>query len=90
MIDQRSINPDDPTQARVFYDMYKSHIAGEKRHPEVVMEELAKQHDFTILDSIPQSLFDGWDVWIESPDMATLELPDLFRKNIPWKPVGQA
>lgn len=88
MPSQLAVNPDNNKQARIFFDMFDAHKAGEDRHPQDVMKELAEAHRFRILAAVPQSLFDGWDFWIEFDEPP--ELPPLFRGNLPWKPVGQA
>lgn len=84
------INPQNHAQRRVFYDLNMAGDKGEARHPMVVMRELAQKHGFTLIGAVPQSLFDGWDFWIESTNIAVLDLPCFFRERIPWKPVGQA
>jgi hypothetical protein len=83
----KGMNPNNPKQARLFYDLIEACEYGEKRHPVVVMEELAKKYGFKILDRVPQSLFDGWDFWIEFEELPNL--PPIFR-DVPWKRVGQA
>jgi hypothetical protein len=85
-----SVNPDNQKQARLFYDLREANDRGENRHPQIVMRELAGKHGFTILDSVPQSLFDGWDYWIESDNLMDLHLPKFFRENVPWKAIGEA
>jgi hypothetical protein len=83
----RGINQDNPKQARVFYDLFEAYKYGERRHPQIVMKELAERHGFRILGKVPQTLFDGWDYWIEfetPPD-----LPPIFR-DVPWKGIGEA
>jgi len=83
----RGINPDNPKQARVFFDMIDADKVGEHRHPQIVMKEISEKHHFKIISCVPQSLFDGWDFWIEFDTFP--ELPPLFRK-VDWKPVGEA
>lgn len=80
-------NPANPRQRRVFFHLQDAHESGEKRHPQIVMRELAATHGFTILAAVPQSLFDGWDVWIEEPEGERVDRPYLL--DYPWKPVGQ-
>lgn len=81
------INPNNPMQARVFYDFYTAYDVKEDRHPELVMKELSKKHNFTILFSVPQTIADGWDFWIEFKQKPNL--PTLFRDGITWKRIGQ-
>lgn len=82
------INPNNTHQARVFFDMYKANDAGENRHPVTVVEELSKTLGFKILNRVPQSLFDGWDFWIEFDKPP--KLPEYFRSGIKWKRIGEA
>jgi hypothetical protein len=90
MIDVKQINPTDPRQARLFYCLLAAHAAGEKRHPQHVVRDLEARLGFKVLGWVPQTIADGWDVWIEHDDPASLALPPLFRAGAPWKPVGQA
>lgn len=82
------INPNNTHQARVFFDMFLANEAGENRHPVTVVEELSKTLGFKILNRVPQSLFDGWDFWIEFDKPP--KLPDYFRAGIKWKRIGEA
>lgn len=82
-IEQSSLNPENPRQARIFYDMY----AAEAGHPMDVVRRLSTELGFTILDAVPQTMFDGWDIWIEFNE--PLVLPDYFR-SVPWRFVGSA
>lgn len=79
-------NPDNDKQARLFFCMYTADENGETRHPMIVMRELAEQHNFKIITAVPQSLFDGWDLWIEY-DIEP-KLPDYFTEGIHWTPIG--
>ena len=67
--------------------MRNAHDAGETRHPQTVVSELAESIGFTILAAVPQSLFDGWDFWVEFEE-SVKDIGPLFR-GYPWKPVGQ-
>ncbi len=80
-------NPDNPKQMILFFDLRTAYEYGEKRHPQIVMRELAEKYHFTILARIPQTFFDGWDFWIEFETMPML--PPIFR-HVPWKPIGEA
>jgi hypothetical protein len=80
-------NPDNHFQRRVFFHLRAANESGEKRHPQEAMRELAAMYNFGILAAVPQSLFDGWDFWIEeSANMPTL--PSYLLK-VPWKSVGE-
>lgn len=46
---------------RVFYDLNDAPSG----HAQTMMRNLAIELGFTILASQPQSLFDGWEFWIE-------------------------
>lgn len=86
-IEQRSLNPDNPKQARIFYDLIDASRAGEDRNAMVVMREMADAMGFKLLGSTPQSIMEGWDVWIGF-DAAPV-LPDYLR-SVPWRSVGSA
>ena len=79
-------NPSNPSQRRVFFHGQSASEAGENRHPQIVMTELAQRHGFRILSAIPQSMHDGWDFWIEGS--APIILPYLL--DYQWKSIGQA
>ena len=87
MNDMLGTNPENNKQRRVFFCAFTAADIGEKRHPQKVMAELAEKYQFKILSEIPQSMFDGWDIWIESSE--AVELPK-YLKVAQWKPVGQA
>ena len=90
-ISQKSINPNNKNQARLFYDLIDAtRKAKESRHPQIVMKELSIKNNFTILGAVPQSLFDGWDFWIERDDIELIDLPDELFCDYPWKPIGMA
>lgn len=84
------INPDNPKQARVFYYLQDAPFSPGKLfyHPQRVMKRLSKELNFIILDSIPQTIADGWDFWIEFETMP--ELPPFISNKVPWKPVGES
>jgi hypothetical protein len=84
---ERGLNPTNKKQARVFFSYLSAEDAGEARHAETVMTELAAEKGFAVIGKCPQTLFDGWDYWIEFHTAP--ELP-LFFQDSPWKPVGQA
>lgn len=52
------------TTEHVFYSLIGSFLAGEKRNAYEAMESLAKERQFTIVDSCPQSIADGWQFTI--------------------------
>jgi len=86
----KRFNPDNKNQARLFFCMFRAVKAGQHEHPVDVMNKLSVTLNFKILDKIPQSLFDGWDFWVEFKDPKGAEmLPPLFR-DVSWKPIGQA
>ena len=80
------VNPENDKQRRVFFCGWSANNVGEKRHPQIVMAELAKKYNFKILACVPQSIADGWDFWIESDEI--MDLPDYLCDFI-WKPVGK-
>lgn len=86
-IEQQSLNPENPKQARVFYDLIDASRAGEDRNAMDVMREMAGAMGFTLLGSTPQSMMEGWDVWIEFNEAPVL--PEYLR-NVPWRSVGSA
>ena len=52
--------------AEIFYWMQTAYMGfGETRHPEIVMKELAKKHDFKILEATPYTILNGWKYVIE-------------------------
>lgn len=87
MSPDKGINPSNPSQARVFFDAISAHYEGLGEHPQKVMDQLSPELGFRVLDSVPQSMMDGWDFWIEFDSMPIM--PKYFR-DVPWKPVGQA
>jgi hypothetical protein len=59
--------------------------AAPEEHPEIVMNRLASNLDFKILDSVPQSIGDCWWFWVEyskDPDWPP------YIKKTEWLPVG--
>lgn len=48
---------------------------GDRRHAQVVMNELAEAQHFKIIDAQPESIADGWQFWIEYPDGGFPALP---------------
>lgn len=87
MISERSINPENKQQARVFFSYTGAYWAGVKTHAQKAMRKLADEHGFRIIESIPQFLSDGWDFWIEFDSAPSL--PGYVNCDLPWKPVGQ-
>ena len=83
-----AINPDNENQAHVFFDMITAFNEGETRHPQKVMKELSEKIGFKVLDSVPQSMFDGWSFWIEYKSIPSL--PNYFRSGIKWIQIGEA
>lgn len=77
-----------PGQSYCFYCMQSASEAGENRHPQTVVRELAATLGFRILDAVPQSLFSGWDFWIEVEEGKTVTLPSYLKVH-KWKPTGQ-
>lgn len=59
------------------YYLCAANKAGEIRHAQTVMRELAKEHGFTITQSRPESAFDAWLFWIEAEGKP--ELPEFLR-----------
>lgn len=84
---QDNINPNNSHQARVLLSSQSQFMAGEERHPQIIFKELAEKLEFKILASVPQTMFDCWEFWIEFKEYP--ELPDYFYQN-GWSPVGQA
>ena len=88
----KGINPENKKQARVFYDLLSAvYEDKEVRHPLIVMRLLEVQYEFKIIGKIPQTLFDGWDFWIEAENIEQVlsQLPK-YIKNVPWKGVNEA
>jgi hypothetical protein len=80
-----ALDPENSHRARAFYYCRPDAPSG---HPETTMRKLADRLGFRILASIPESLFDGWDLWIAF-DGAPPSLPAYFIE-VAWKPVGQS
>ena len=83
-----AINPSNDKEGRLFYCLRTANENGEKRHPVIVMQELAIKYNFEIIGKVPQSLFDGWDFWIKFETKPNL--PPFFYTDIPWKSVNMA
>lgn len=82
-------NPANPKQRRLFYDLMSAAFeCGEERHPQTVMRELSTRLGFTILGAVPQSLFDGWDYWVE--ESRPVDYPKFLQRSVPWKSIGEA
>lgn len=77
-----------PNQHHCWFCAYTAYEAGENRHPQEVVRELAKLHGFKILDQVPQSIADGWSFWIETSEAQVPDLPKYFRVAR-WIPIGQ-
>ena len=92
---QISKAPRQPNQHHRFYCMQSAADAGEHRHPQQVVRGLSEMHGFTVLGAVPQSLFDGWDFWIEYDANGDYDdsteppaFPAYFRAAS-WKPINQ-
>lgn len=82
------INPDNKLQSFYHYDLQEKDKQGVSDHPQDDMKRLSNELGFKILDAIPQSMGDRWDIWIESESEKQPEVPDyFFAAN--WKPVGE-
>lgn len=82
-----ALNPDNPRQAFARYCLMSADDAGEHRHPELVMRELAERLGFRIVEAIPQSIADCWWFWIEF-DGEPPSLPATIFTGRQWLPVG--
>jgi len=51
----------------VFYNMWSAHDVGVDEHPQTQMKKLG----IKVYRAIPQSLFDGWEFWVDDD----VELP---------------
>lgn len=85
---EKTVTPQMPNQHHCWFCAHSASDAGEGRHPQEVVRELAKTHNFKILDQVPQSIADGWSFWIETADGKIPELPPFFR-IARWIPIGQ-
>lgn len=83
----KGVNPENHSQARVFYHLQSADEAGLTGRAQKNMQLLADECGFRVIGSLPQTLFEGWDFWIEFDDLP--ELPD-FMRDAPWKPIGGA
>jgi hypothetical protein len=59
-------------KAKLFYCYQSAHEAGEKRHAQPVVRELAEQQGFTIERAQAESLYDGWVFFIACTDLPIL------------------
>ena len=82
----KGINPENKHQMLLFLCSYMQSEAKISGHPQEIMKKLAEENGFKILESVPQSLLDGWDFWIEF-DTPPSTLPNIFR-DVEWKSVG--
>ena len=87
--------PRQPNQHHRFYCMLSAADAGEHRHPQQVVRDLAATHGFAILGAVPQSIADGWDFWLEYDANGDYDdsteppaFPAYFRAAS-WKPINQ-
>ena len=89
MSEYLGINPENKKQARIFYCYLEANNLSEDRHACIVIEELSKRHKFKVLRAIPQTLFNGWDFWVEFDFYPTADycLPSYCRK-VKWKGIG--
>ena len=67
-------------KARLFLSYISAYNLGEKRHAQIIMKELSIKHGFVITESIPQSVGDGWEFFIEFDK--TPKLPDYFNESL--------
>lgn len=72
-----------------FYDGIAASDANENRHPQVVVAELAETHGFRVLAAVPQSMFDGWDFWIDVGGQGPAPKVTPYFKAKAWKPLGE-
>ena len=56
----------------VFYNMWSAHDEGVDEHPQTQLKKLGIKY----YKSVPQSLFDGWEFWIDDD----AELPDYIKE----------
>jgi len=78
-------NPNNSKQARLFFSYMSAALEyKENRHADIVMKELAEKNNFKVISKVPQTLFDGWEYWIEFDEEP--ELPG-FVENVIWEPV---
>ena len=87
--------PRQPNQHHRFYCMMSATEAGEHRHPQRVVRDLAATLNFVVLGAVPQSIADGWDFWIEYDANGDYDdsteppaFPAYFRAAS-WKPINQ-
>jgi len=88
-IDERSLNPNNTKQARLFYCYDKASDAGEDRNATIVLQELSERLGFKRIGAVPQTMAYGWDFWIEFEN-GSPELPDYFMFGVPWEHIGSA
>ena len=89
---QISKAPRQPNQHHRFYCMQSAADAGEHRHPQQVVRDLAATHGFTVLGAVPQSIADGWDFWLEYAGNAhdgTAPAFPAYLRPAKWKPINQ-
>lgn len=83
------INPNNKNQMRIFFSMYELWDLNIKGHPRTIMDQLSKEMNFKVLDAVPQSLFDGWDFWIEGENLDQMDFP-IYIRDVPWRAIGTA
>ena len=79
-----------PHQHRFYFCGQSASEAGENRHPQLVVRELAAVFGFKIIGAVPQTITCGWDFWIEMVNGGPAPLLTTFFKAASWKPVGEA
>ena len=78
----RSLNPNNPKQAKIFFDYIIAHSHGEHRHFYDVMDDLMVNNKFKIICVSPQAISDGINIWIEFESIP--ELPNYLSFS-PWQ-----
>lgn len=82
----KGINPENKNQARVFLNIQDYQEFGFKGHPHEVILKLIP-FGSKVIGAVPQSMFDGWDFWLELD--GNYNAHDLIDDYV-WKPVNQA
>lgn len=75
-------------ERRVFLNLWSAYDAGDKRHAQIIMAELAERHGFKILEGIPQSIADGWEFVIDAN--GDVPWPSFVREMPPLPSAGAA
>jgi hypothetical protein len=81
----KGINPENKQQARVFFHLETCQDEGFIGHPQHEIKKLIPE-SANVIGCIPQSLYDGWDFWIDfSGELLVHDV--LF--DFQWKPINQ-